>query len=248
MSANSPLQISHGVLAALGTQIFRYYEDRIPQSGPVLVVSNHRSFMDAPILITTVERPIRFACHHYMGQVPVMREIVTGQLGCFPLDSLEHRQQSFFQQAIKLLQSSQAVGVFPEGTQPMVQFTKPGYMGEFQRGFAHLALRATSAETHLPVQDLAILPVAIASLEETNTSAVPLKLLSLFDPSEPLFDQSGWHPLVIYRRVAILIGRPYWVTPQQRQQYQGKQAKTVVAEVTNHCQTEIANLLRQGCY
>lgn len=248
MSANSPLQVSQGVLAALGTQMFRYYEDRIPQSGPVLVVSNHRSFMDAPILMTTIERPIRFACHHYMGQVPVMREIVTGQLGCFPLDSLEHRQQSFFQQAIKLLQSFQAVGVFPEGTQPMVQFTKPSYMGEFQRGFAHLALRATSTGTMLPVQDLAILPVAIASLEETNTSAVPLKLLSLFDPSEPLFNQSGWHPLVIYRRVAILIGRPYWVTPQQRQQYQGKQAKTVVAEVTNHCQTEIANLLRQGCY
>lgn len=249
MSANSPLQISHGVLAALGTQIFRYYEDRIPHSGPVLVVSNHRSFMDAPILMRTIERPIRFACHHYMGQVPVMREIVTGQLGCFPLDALENRRQSFFQQSLKLLQSAQAVGVFPEGTQPMVQFTKPKYIGKFQRGFAHLALRATAARTTHPLgQDLVILPVAIASLEETNTSAVPLKLLSLFDPSEPLFDQSGWHPLVIYRRVAILIGRPYWITPQQRQQYQGKQAKTVVAEVTNYCQTEIANLLRQGCY
>lgn len=244
MSANSPLQISHGFLAASGTQMFRYYEDRIPESGPILVVSNHRSFMDAPILMAMIERPIRFACHHYMGQVPVMREIVTGQLGCFPLDSLEHRQQSFFQQAIKLLQSSQAVGVFPEGTKPMVQFSKPNYIGNFQRGFAHLALRGTT----LPVQDLAVLPVAIASLEETNTSAVPLRLLSLFDPSEPLFNQPGWHPLVIYRRVAVLIGYPYWVTPQQRQQYQGKQAKTVVAEVTNHCQTEIANLLRQGCY
>lgn len=244
MSANRPLQISHGFLAALGTQIFRYYEDRIPRSGPVLVVSNHRSFMDAPILISTIKRPIRFACHHYMGQVPVMREIVTEQLGCFPLDSLEHRQQSFFQQAIKLLQSSQAVGVFPEGTEPMVQFSKPNYIGDFQRGFAHLALRGTN----LPVQDLAILPVAIASLEETNTSAVPLRLLSLFDPSEPLFNQPGWHPLVIYRRVAVLIGYPYWITSQQRQQYQGKQAKIVVAEVTNHCQTEISNLLRQGCY
>jgi len=249
MSANSPLQISHAVLAALGTKIFRYYEDRIPQSGPVLVVSNHRSFMDAPLSMTIIERPIRFACHHYMGQVPIMREIVTGQLGCFPLETLEHRQQSFFQQAIKLLQSSQAVGVFPEGTKPMVEFTKPNYIGEFQRGFAHLALRATlGGTTYPPLQDLAILPIAIASLEETNTSAVPLKLLSFFDPSEPLFDQSGWHPLVIYRRVAVLIGRPYWVTPQQRQQYQGKQAKTVVAEVTNYCQTEIVNLLRQGCY
>lgn len=248
MIANRPLQISHGLLALLGTQVVRYYEDRIPHSGPVLVVSNHRSFMDVPILMVTVERPIRFACHHYMGQVPVMREIVTGQLGCFPLEAPEHRQQGFFQQAIQLLQTSQVVGVFPEGTKPMVQFIKPNQIGEFQRGFAHLALRAVSAEvTPKPVQDLAVLPVAIASLEEVNSSAVPLKLLSFFDPSEPLFNQSGWHPLVIYRRVAVLIGRPYWITQWQRQHYQGKQAKTVVADLTNHCRTEITNLLRQGC-
>ena len=86
MSATSPLLISRGFLTALGTQIFRYYEDRIPRQRPLVVVSNHRSFMDAPVLMAAVERPIRFACHHYMGQVPIMREIVTGQLGCFPLD------------------------------------------------------------------------------------------------------------------------------------------------------------------
>lgn len=247
MSANSPLQISHGLLAALGTQVFRYYEDRIPESVPLLVISNHRSFMDAPVLMTAVERPIRFACHHYMGQVPVMREIVTGQLGCFPLEAPEYRQQVFFQQAIRLLQTSQVVGVFPEGTKPMVRFTQPSFIGEFQRGFAHLALRAASGGA-TPVRNLAVLPVAIASLQEVNTSAVPLKLLSFFDPSEPLFDQGGWHPLVIYSRVAVLIGRPYWITPSQQQQYQGKQAKTVVAELTNHCRQEIADLLHQGCY
>ena len=241
MSPNSPLHISQVLLAALGTQVFRYYEDRILPSGQMLVVSNHRSFMDAPLLMAAAQRPIRFACHHYMGQVPVMREIVTGQLGCFPLEVPEYRQQSFFQQAIRLLQASEVVGVFPEGTKPMVQFIQPNCINEFQRGFAHLALRS-------PVPDLAILPVAIASLEEVNSSAVPLKLLSLFDPSEPLFNQAGWHPLVLYRRVAILIGRPCWITSQQRQHYQGKQAKTVVADVTNHCQSEISNLLRKGCY
>lgn len=249
MSANSPLRISHGLLAALGTRVFRYYEDRIPRSGPLLVVSNHRGFMDAPVLMTAIERPIRFACHHYMGQVPVMREIVTGQLGCFPLEVPEHRQQGFFRQAIKLLQTSQVVGVFPEGTKPMVQFTEPHFMGEFQRGFAHLALRASlGGETLTPVPDLSVLPVAIASLQEVKTSAVPLKLLSFFDPSEPLFDQGGWHPLVIYSRVAVLIGRPYWITQSQQQQYQGKQAKIAVADLTQHCREEISNLLRQGCY
>ncbi|MCC5602167.1 lysophospholipid acyltransferase family protein [Nostoc favosum] len=241
MSRNSPLEISRALVAALSTQMFRYYEDRIPQDASVLVVSNHRSFMDALILMAALSSPIRFACHHYMGQVPVMREIVTGQLGCFPLEETQNRQQSFFSQSQVLLQSKQMVGVFPEGTQPMVKFTVPNMVGEFQRGFAHLALRAD-------VQDLAILPIAIASLEEVNTSGFPLRLLSLFDPSEPLFNQSGWHPLVLYRRVAVLIGRPYWITPQHQKKYHGKQAKTVVAELTEHCHGEISTLLRQGCY
>ncbi|WP_341526981.1 1-acyl-sn-glycerol-3-phosphate acyltransferase [Nostoc sp. UHCC 0302] len=241
MSLNSPLEISRAFLAALSTQMFRYYEDRIPQDASVLVVSNHRSFMDALILMGALSSPIRFACHHYMGQVPIMREIVTGQLGCFPLEGTQNRQQSFFVQSQVLLQSKQMVGVFPEGTEPMVKFTQPNAVGEFQRGFAHLALRAD-------VQDLAILPIAIASLEEVNTSGFPLRLLSLFDPSEPLFNQPGWHPLVVYRRVAVLIGRPLWITPQHQKQYHGKQARTVVAELTEHCHSEISGLLRQGCY
>ncbi|MBW4631476.1 MAG: 1-acyl-sn-glycerol-3-phosphate acyltransferase [Iphinoe sp. HA4291-MV1] len=242
MSVNSPLEISRWLLAALSTKMFRYYEDRIPQDASVLVVSNHRSFMDAPILMAALVSPIRFACHHYMGQVPIMREIVTGQLGCFPLEEAnQQRSSSFFQQSQLLLQSKQRVGIFPEGTKPMVEFTQPNRVGEFQRGFAHLALRAQ-------VQDLAILPIAIASLEEVNTSAVPLRLLSLFDPSEPLFNQSGWHPLVIYHRVAVLIGRPYWMNFLQKENYQGKKARIVVTELTNHCHSEIANLLREGCY
>ncbi|MEH2382093.1 MAG: 1-acyl-sn-glycerol-3-phosphate acyltransferase [Nostoc sp.] len=241
MSRNSPLEISRALVAAFSTQMFRYYEDRIPHDASVLVVSNHRSFMDALILMAALSSPIRFACHHYMGQVPVMREIVTGQLGCFPLEETQNRQQSFFSQSQVLLQSKQMVGVFPEGTEPMVKLTQPNQVGEFHRGFAHLALRAK-------VQDLAILPIAIASLEEVNTNGFPLKLLSVFDPSEPLFNQGGWHPLVIYRRVAVLIGRPYWITPQHQKKYHGKQARTVVAELTEHCQGEISNLLRQGCY
>lgn len=240
MSPNSPLDLSRYLLAALSTQMFRYYENRIPRDASVLVVSNHRSFMDALILMSALSRPIRFACHHYMGQVPVMREIVTGQLGGFPLENKPNRQQSFFEQSRIILQSKQMVGVFPEGTVPMVTSTQPNQIGEFHRGFAHLALRSN-------VEDLAILPIAIASLEEVNTHGLPLRLLSFFDPSEPLFNQAGLHPLVIYRRVAVLIGHPYWITPQHQRKYHGKQAKNVVNELTEHCHDQIASLLKQGC-
>jgi 1-acyl-sn-glycerol-3-phosphate acyltransferase len=237
MSSDRPLDVSRSWLASMGTRQFLYHEDRIPKQCAVVVVSNHRSFMDAPLLMSALGHSIRFACHHYMGQVPVMREIVK-QLGCFPLEEPDHRQQAFFHQATKLLQQHQWVGLFPEGTQPMVNWTKPDEVGKFHRGFAHLALRA-------PVRDIAILPVAIAPQEETANSAVPLRLLRLFDPSEPLFDQPGWHPMVLYQRVTLLVGHPYWITPKQREQYQGKHARKVVAEVTTTCRDEIAKLLYQ---
>lgn len=82
--------------------------------------------------------------------------------------------------------------------------------------------------------------------KETTKFPVPLKLLSLFDPSEPLFDQAGWHPMVIYQQVDVLIGKPLWVTNAQRQSYQGKQAKGVIADLTGHCQNEIKTLLQYG--
>jgi 1-acyl-sn-glycerol-3-phosphate acyltransferase len=237
MSSDSPLHISRSLLAAMGTRMFVYHEDRIPADSAVVVVSNHRGFMDAPLLMAALGHPIRIACHHYMGQVPMMREIVT-QLGCFPLQEPEYRQQAFFEQATGLLKAHQWVGLFPEGAQPMVHLTQPDTVGKFQRGFAHLALRA-------PVRDLAVLPVAIASLEETVTSAVPLRLLRLFDPSEPLFAQPGWHPMVIHRRVVVLVGHPYWITPKRREQYQGKQAKIAVTQLVTSCRDEISKLLHQ---
>lgn len=237
MSLDGPLQKSRALLAALGTRMFLYHEDRIPTDARVLVASNHRSFMDAPLLMAGVGQSIRFACHHYMGQVPLLREIVTS-LGAFPLEEPAHRQQHFFHQASQILQTRQLVGVFPEGAQPMLNLTAPNEVGKFQRGFAHLALRS-------PVENLAVLPVAIASEEENILKGMPVRLLSFFDPSEPLFQRWDWHPVVIYKRVNVLIGRPYWITPSQRQAYQGKQAKTVVDDLTSKCQGEIAGLLRQ---
>ncbi|OCR01061.1 glycerol acyltransferase [Oscillatoriales cyanobacterium USR001] len=240
MFSENTLQISRCFLAVLGTQIFLYHEDRIPRSSAVLVVSNHRSFLDPVLLTATIGRPIRFACHHYMGQVPLMREMVT-TFGAFPLSEPKHRQQHFFAQATALLQAREMVGVFPEGAEPMLKSTAASKMGKFERGFAHLAMRA-------PVEDLVVLPVAIASYQEQSIrSRVPLKLLSLFDPSEPLFNQTGSHPLIIYQRTNVLIGRPFWITPTMQQRYQGKEAKKVVTELTEYCHGEIAHLLSRGC-
>jgi hypothetical protein len=99
-----------------------------------------------------------------------------------------------------------------------------------------------------PVQDLAILPVAISSTEEERHDLVPLKLLSLFDPSEPLFDCWEWHSAIVYRRVHLLFGCPLWIDEAQRQQYRGRQGGLMAKDLTQSCSDQIAELLRQGCY
>jgi 1-acyl-sn-glycerol-3-phosphate acyltransferase len=240
MNFDSPLHISRGLLGAVGTKVSVQNFERIPANKRILVVSNHRSLLDAPLLMAAMNRPVRFACHYYMSRVPVLREMVSA-MGAFPLDSPRQRQMNFFQQAVKLLQSRQVVGIFPEGAQPMVQVKPANQLSPFHRGFAHLALRA-------PVDDLAILPVAIASAEEEKHNLAPLKFFSLIDPSEPLFHCGGWHSAIVYRRVRLLFGYPMWVDEVQRQQYRGRHGGQLAQEITQSCCDQIVGLLRQGSH
>ncbi len=233
-----PLFVSRQFLTTLGTQISVSRQDRIPHDSAVLVVSNHRSFMDAALLMAALKLPIHFACHHYMGRVPIMGEIVD-RLGFLPLDEPKQRYNTFFDRASLVLQNRQALGIFPEGTMPMVHETSPNSIGEFQRGFAHLALRA-------PVENLIILPVGIAARQELNTSLFPVRWLQLFDPSEPLFDRPDWHPLVLYHQVQVSIGEPIVITAAEKQGYHGRRAINWVRELTDRCQREIISLVAKG--
>jgi 1-acyl-sn-glycerol-3-phosphate acyltransferase len=240
MLSFTPRLLAQSLISAVNLNLTKSYTDRIPQDIPTIVISNHRSFLDAPILIKTIPNTLRIACHHYMGQTPVVREIVDS-LGCFPLGTAEHRQQKFFEQANYLLTSRQWVGLFPEGTKPMIEPTAPHEINQFQRGFAHLAWK-------VPVNNLAVLPVAIASLSETNYPSIPIRWLKQFDQNEPFFERQGLHPMLVYHRVHVLIGRPYLINVTQKQEYKGKQAKRLALDLTNYCQDQITELLKEGCY
>lgn len=235
MFFDGSLALSHVMLAMLGIETSTTFKEPLPKKGSLLVVSNHRSFLDAPLLMTTLNHPVRFACHHYMSQVPGLREFVTA-LGCFPLDSPEQGQHTFFDRATQLLQSQEIVGIFPEGAQSMIDVPHPDECRDFHRGFAHLALRA-------PVENLTILPMAIVSSSESQGPVAPLQLFQWFDPSEPMFKQAGWHPAVVYHRVEVRVGTPIPITHELREHYRGKQGRHLVHELTQACSDEVAQLL-----
>ena len=235
MFFDSSLALSHTLLTMLGVETSVQFQSPVPRQVPLLVVSNHRSFLDAPLLITTLNHSVRFACHHYMSQVPGLREFVTA-LGCFPLDSPDQRHHTFFDRATRLLQSQEIVGIFPEGAQSMIDVPDPDEFRSFHRGFAHLALRA-------PIENLTILPMAIVSSDESQGPVAPLQLFQWFDPSEPLFKQSGWHPAVVYHRVEVRVGTPIPITEALREQYRGKQGRRLAHDLTQTCSDSVAQLL-----
>ncbi|MEG3439918.1 lysophospholipid acyltransferase family protein [Pannus brasiliensis CCIBt3594] len=238
MTLLTPLSASRLLLDSTRTGLYTEGRQNIPSEGVAIVVSNHRSFLDAPILIQALGRTVHIACHHYMGQTPLLREVVN-ELGCFPFDVPEKRHATFFDRATDYLKSDRWIGLFPEGGSPMIHLTGPREVGTFHRGFAHLALRC-------PVERISVVPVAIVSESESVFTAFPVRLLRLFDPSEPLFDRPDWHPVVVYHRVRACIGRPYRVSDLDRQEYRGKQGKRVIERVIAHCRDEITGLLEKG--
>lgn len=224
--------VAQDVLSLLGMNVKVYNAERLPQSGPLLIVSNHRSFLDPLLLTSFLNTPINFVCHRFMGNVPVLREVLQS-CGGFPLS--DDWYPNLLQHSTQLLARGKTIGIFPEGAAPMLNTPSPSNLCHFYRGFAHVALKAA-------VPDLQILPVAIRSRSEMQLPMVPLSLLQYLDPSEPLFKQDGWHPAVLYQEVSIRLGTPFSIAPYQ-EQYHGRQAGKVVKDLTATLSKQVADLL-----
>jgi 1-acyl-sn-glycerol-3-phosphate acyltransferase len=124
MKRTIPLQLSRSLLEAAGVSASLHHLERIPTRNRLLIVSNHRSLLDPPLLMSAISRSVRFVCHYYMSQVPLLQQAVA-LMGAFPLEADQRRQSSFFQQSARFLQANQVVGVFPEGADPMVKVNPP---------------------------------------------------------------------------------------------------------------------------
>ena len=52
--------------------------------------------------------------------------------------------------------------------------------------------------------------------------------------------------MLVYHRVRVAIGRPYWIDRGRKLQYKGRKAKILITELTDYCQNQIAKLLKEG--
>jgi len=123
----------------------RVGREHLPRSGPLLLASNHRSFLDPFVIGTLVRRPV-----YYMAKRELFEKRwqawVLNALGAFPVDRGAGDSDAM-DTARAILARGDCVVVFPEGTR-----VRPGPLGEPRRGVGRLAL-----ETGVPVAPVAVL-------------------------------------------------------------------------------------------
>jgi 1-acyl-sn-glycerol-3-phosphate acyltransferase len=125
----------------------RIGREHIPESGPVIVAANHRSFLD-PFVIATMAGPKR-PMYYVAKKELFMRRWqawILNALGAFPVDRGAADGQ-MINTAKAILDRGDIVLIFPEGTR-----VRPGSLGRAKRGVGRLAL-----ESGAPVVPVAVI-------------------------------------------------------------------------------------------
>jgi acyl-[acyl-carrier-protein]-phospholipid O-acyltransferase/long-chain-fatty-acid--[acyl-carrier-protein] ligase len=110
------------------------HPERVPESGPALLIPNHVSFIDGLLVLAATDRPVRFVidAHYYDMRLlkPFMLSLkaIPLSLGAGPKPMLRALKE-----AGKLLDQGEVVCIFPEG-----QITRTGMLGPFMRGFQRI--------------------------------------------------------------------------------------------------------------
>jgi 1-acyl-sn-glycerol-3-phosphate acyltransferase len=141
---------------ALTRLAYRYRvsgDERIPENGPAVLVSNHVSYIDAVLLMAASPRPIRFIMDHQIFRMPALGALFR-LAGCIPIAS--HKQdpatyERAFAQAAQVLRQGDLLGIFPEGS-----LTRDGQMQPFKGGVMKILQQAEADGLQVPVVPMAL--------------------------------------------------------------------------------------------
>src|SRR5919109_146513 len=101
--------------------------EHIPRAGGLIIVPNHQTYADPPLVTIPVRRPVYYMAWSRLFDIPVFSQFIR-LLRAFPVD-IESRDARATREAVRLLQSGAALMIFPEGERTpdgRVQRFKPG--------------------------------------------------------------------------------------------------------------------------
>jgi 1-acyl-sn-glycerol-3-phosphate acyltransferase len=110
--------------------------ENLPPGGAVLV-ANHQSVVDIPMLLSAFPRPVRFLAKRELGEIPLFGKAMAAAGNLF-IDRDDPRDAvRMLRDVGARLREGQLVIVFPEGTRSM-----GGSIGEFRPGAFYLAQKS----------------------------------------------------------------------------------------------------------
>ena len=118
--------------------------ENIPETGPIILAPNHRSYMDPPYLSLVTKRQLHLMAKDSLFRVPVFGAYIKA-MGAFPVKR-GAADRGALKQAMAELKAGRVMGIFPEGTR-----AEPGTLLLGEKGFALVA-----KQTGVPVVPIAL--------------------------------------------------------------------------------------------
>lgn len=112
-----------------------YGAENVPKSGSLVVVSNHASYFDPPLLSCAVGRPVAYMAKEELFKIPLLGKAIR-LYGAYPV-SRGTSDRAAIRAALQSLENGWATGVFLEGSR-----TPDGKINEPKIGAALIAAKA----------------------------------------------------------------------------------------------------------
>ena len=127
--------------------------EKVPLEDKLVVVSNHASVFDPPLISAAIPRPVSYMAKQELFEVNGLRQLITF-LGAYPVNRSGFDRRAI-RQAVSRLEEGWATGIFLEGTR-----TKDGKIHEPKLGAALIAAKAKAP----------LLPVCLCGTEKILSS------------------------------------------------------------------------------
>jgi 1-acyl-sn-glycerol-3-phosphate acyltransferase len=181
----APLYAIARVLLAIFFRLFNRWEvtggELMPRAGGLLLIANHTSYADPPIVGTASPRPVHFMAKAELFHYPVLGWLIR-RTHAFPVRRQAGDREAL-RQAVRLLRAGKVLLIFPEGTR-----SSDGRLKAFEHGAAFIALSSRAQ----------VVPIAICGadhlLPRHRPIPRPAKLRVRFGPPLGLAHLHGQRP------------------------------------------------------
>ncbi len=154
--------------------------EKIPRTGPAIIIANHVSYMDGVVIQAACNRPIRFLIDHYIYKLPAINYFMRYNRA-IPILAKKDSVEKALDEISSGLDSGDLVGIFPEG-----QLTYTGSLGRFKPGIEWIVER----------DPVPVYPVVIIGMWDSMFSRKYRK------------SKTRWIPKNFRRRVIAVCGDP----------------------------------------